>query len=179
MSSLIGVRTKIIKEQPLEDRDPLNFEEKLVRALRSPWKWRLAFRILKWRGVEFPTSVTFGEGLRLAHGAVGLVVHEAVTIGARVKLFQGVTLGRSDQYLRRDQLRPGGGIHVGDDVVIGANAAVLFRSGQHLTIGAGSIIGANSVVTRSIPPGEIWAGAPAHRVNNNPNHQHLDTLPEA
>ena len=31
-----------------------------------------------------------------------------------------------------------------------------------VTVGAKSIIGAGSVVTKSIPDGEIWAGNPAH-----------------
>jgi serine O-acetyltransferase len=31
-------------------------------------------------------------------------------------------------------------------------------------IGRGAIIGANSVVTCSVPDGEIWAGIPARKV---------------
>ncbi|WP_219927669.1 serine O-acetyltransferase [Microbacterium sp. HMWF026] len=152
-----------------QDNDPLNFEEKLVRSLASRWKRPFAWRLLKWRGIEFPTTVPFGDGLRLAHGAVGLVVHESVILGSRVKLFQGVTLGRGDQYLYRDQLPTGGGILVGDDVIIGAGATILFRSGETTIIGDGAVIGANSVVTRSVPAGEVWAGLPAKRVGDNPN----------
>lgn len=151
------------------DNDPLNFEEKLVRSLSSPLKRAVAWHLLKWRGVEFPASVPFGEGLRLAHGAAGLVVHESTRIGARVKIFQNVTIGRGDQYLYRDQLPTGGGITIGDDVVIGAGAVILFKAGQNITIGNGAIIGANAVITRDVPAGEVWAGAPARRVNVNPN----------
>jgi acetyltransferase-like isoleucine patch superfamily enzyme len=40
---------------------------------------------------------------------------------------------------------------------IGANATVLCG----VEIGAGAMIGAGSVVTRDVPPGELWVGNPA------------------
>ncbi len=40
---------------------------------------------------------------------------------------------------------------------IGANATIL----GGITIGEGAMIGAGSVVTKDVPPGEIWAGNPA------------------
>lgn len=42
-------------------------------------------------------------------------------------------------------------------VFIGANSIIL----KGVTIGEKAIVGAGSVVTRSIPDGEIWAGNPA------------------
>lgn len=44
-----------------------------------------------------------------------------------------------------------------DGVFIGAHCIIL----KGVTIGEKSIIGAGSVVTKSIPDGEIWAGNPA------------------
>jgi serine O-acetyltransferase len=129
----------------------------------------LAFRSLWRRGVEIPVRVPFGPGLRLAHGAFGLVVHESTVIGANVRVYQGVTIGRADQYLTRAQLRPGGGVVVGDGVILGSGCKVLFKSGQTLHIEEGAVIGANAVVLTSVPAGEIWAGAPAKRVSINPN----------
>jgi UDP-3-O-[3-hydroxymyristoyl] glucosamine N-acyltransferase len=38
------------------------------------------------------------------------------------------------------------------------------KPGTH--IGTRSIVGANSVVTRDIPPREVWAGAPAKKIKN-------------
>jgi acetyltransferase-like isoleucine patch superfamily enzyme len=46
---------------------------------------------------------------------------------------------------------------IGDDVFLGTRSIVT----KGVTIGSGSIIAAGSVVTRSIPPGVIAAGAPA------------------
>lgn len=48
-------------------------------------------------------------------------------------------------------------ITIGDDVWIGTSCVLL----QGITIGQGSIIGAGSVVNKSIPEYEIWAGIPA------------------
>ena len=48
-------------------------------------------------------------------------------------------------------------VKIGKDVWIGANAIVL----KGITIGNGAILGAGSVVTKDIPPYEIWAGVPA------------------
>src|SRR5215471_11223498 len=51
-------------------------------------------------------------------------------------------------------------IEIGEDVWIAAGAAVM----PAVTIGTGSIVGANSVVTKSIPNYEIWAGVPAQKI---------------
>jgi acetyltransferase-like isoleucine patch superfamily enzyme len=52
------------------------------------------------------------------------------------------------------------GVILGDDVWIGAGAVLL----PGVEIGAGAIVGANAVVTRNVPPNEIWAGVPAAKI---------------
>lgn len=48
-------------------------------------------------------------------------------------------------------------IEIGDDVFVGANSIIL----KGVSIGARSIIGAGSVVTKDVPKDEVWAGNPA------------------
>ena len=49
---------------------------------------------------------------------------------------------------------------IGEDVLLGARCIVL--KGVH--IGARSIVGAGSIVTKDIPADEIWAGNPARKI---------------
>jgi len=55
-------------------------------------------------------------------------------------------------------------ITIGNGVWIGTHCIVL----AGVTIGEGAIIGAGSVVTRDIPPFEIWAGVPAKFLKDRP-----------
>ena len=50
------------------------------------------------------------------------------------------------------------------DVWLGVNVVVL----RGIRIGRGAIVGAGSVVTKSIPSYEIWAGVPARRIGERP-----------
>ena len=84
-----------------------------------------------------------------------------ITIGDNVGLSMGVTLITNnhpcnpltlDKWV--DIKEP---IVIEDDVWIGANSIIM----GNVTIGKGAMIGAGSVVTKSIPAGEVWAGNPA------------------
>ena len=48
-------------------------------------------------------------------------------------------------------------IHIGHHCWIGTGATVL----QDVTIGDGAIVAAGAVVTKDIPPYEVWGGVPA------------------
>lgn len=48
-------------------------------------------------------------------------------------------------------------IKIGEYVFIGARTIIC----SNIEIGDNSIIGAGSIVTKSIPPNQIWAGNPA------------------
>jgi serine O-acetyltransferase len=131
-----------------------------------------AYAALKLLGVEIPRSVQIGPGLELPHGSVGLVVHERTVIGANVKLFGGVTLGRADTYNEAaseghhdDSLV---NIVIEQGVIVGAGAKVLFSASGagSIRIGEGSVIAANAVVTCDVPPGEVWGGIPARRLRS-------------
>ncbi len=57
-----------------------------------------------------------------------------------------------------------GAIILEPHVIIGSNAVVL----PDVTIGEGSTVGAGSVVTHSLEPWGVYAGAPARRINTRP-----------
>ena len=48
-------------------------------------------------------------------------------------------------------------IIIEDNVWIGTNCIIL----KGVTIGTGSVIGSGSVVTKNVPPNEVWCGSPA------------------
>ena len=51
-------------------------------------------------------------------------------------------------------------VKIEDNAFVGARSMIL----KGITIGKNSIIGAGSVVTKSVPENEIWAGNPARFV---------------
>lgn len=142
----------------------LSLQDRLLRASRLPGVGRVAYLALKLLGVEFPRSVEWVAPLQLAHGSVGLVVHGATRIGARVTILPGVVIGMRDAHLPAGSVPDGGRVVIGDGVTLGAGAKVLFRSGEELVIGPGTVVGANAVLLESTGPDEIWAGIPARRV---------------
>lgn len=61
---------------------------------------------------------------------------------------------------------------IGNDVWIGANVSIL----QGITIGDGAIIGANSLVTKDIPPYSIAVGCPAKIIRKRFTDKQIETL---
>ena len=105
-------------------------------------------------GVDIHAGATIGEYFFIDHGT-GIVIGETTTIGNRVKIYQGVTLGAKSFELD-EQGNPVKGIKrhpdIGNDCVIYANATIL---GGNTKIGDGAVIGGNVWLTRSVPPGEV------------------------
>jgi serine acetyltransferase len=106
-------------------------------------------------------------GERFAMSGGSICVAERVTIGNDVALGANTTIVDTDFHpLRFDDrmARPLDGktrpVRIEDGVFIGAGCLIL----KGVTIGRGSVIGANSVVTTSVPPGVIAAGNPARVV---------------
>lgn len=140
----------------------MDFYTRLVYTRQKPIIGVMAYYILKLLGIEFPRQVVVGPDLELAHGGFGIVIHSRAKIGARVKIYPGVGLGRADIY------RPAAeshfeGIVIEDDVILSPGAKVLGKQGM-LRVGRGSVIGANAVLLESTGENEIWAGIPARRI---------------
>jgi serine O-acetyltransferase len=104
-------------------------------------------------GVEIHPAAKIGDALFIDHGA-GVVIGETAEIGDNVTLYQGVTLGGTG--FARGKRHP----TVDSDVVIGSGAKLL----GPIHVGAGSKIGANSVVIHDVPPNSTVVGNPGHPV---------------
>lgn len=104
-------------------------------------------------GIEIHPGATIGRRFFIDHG-MGIVIGETAEIGDGVMLYHGVTLG--GQVLTQTKRHP----TLEDNVTVGAGAKIL----GPITIGAGSAIGANAVVTKDVPAESIAVGIPAeHR----------------
>jgi serine acetyltransferase len=101
-------------------------------------------------GTEIYFSSQIGPGLKLIHG-VGCVIGTGCKIGSKFTVYQGVTIG--DKLGRDTGKQP----VIGDRVIVSAGAQVL----GPVTIGAETVIGANSVVLQSVPSRCVVAGVPA------------------
>ncbi len=102
-------------------------------------------------GIDIHPGATIGKNFFIDHGT-GVVIGETTVIGNNVKIYQGTTLGALS--FRRDQrgrIIKGGKRHptIEDDVTIYAEATIL----GDVTIGAGAIIGGNTWIKESVPPG--------------------------
>lgn len=134
----------------------------------SHWLWHhnaklparfLAELMRKWTGVEIHPGAVLGAGVFIDH-ATGVVIGETAEVGDNVTIYHGVTLGGTS--LDRVKRHP----TVEDEVTIGAGAKVLGA----ITIGAGSQIGANSVVVKSVPAGAVVVGVPGQIVGRDQSH---------
>mgnify|MGYP001943821489 CR=1 FL=1 len=95
-------------------------------------------------------DLIIGFTLGVGNG-MGIVIGETTEIGDGVMLYHGVTLG--GQVLTQTKRHP----TIEDNVTIGAGAKVL----GPITVGTGSAIGANAVVTKDVPAHHIAIGIPA------------------
>ena len=134
----------------------------LVYLRSNPLVGKLAYYALKFLGVEFPRSVRVGAGLLLEHGGFGTVIHSRTSIGDRVKIYPGVTVGRADIYRPAEQ-SAFEGVIIEDDVILSPGARVLGKEGV-LNVRRGTVVGANAVLLQSTGEWEIWAGVPARCV---------------
>jgi serine O-acetyltransferase len=157
-------------------------------GLHALWAYRLAHRLWKigfrfgalwitywtraWTGIEIHPGAQIGRRLFIDHG-MGVVIGETAEIGEDVTLYHGVTLGgvSSETGKRHPTLESG--------VVIGAGAKILGA----ITIGQNTRVGANAVVVKDVPSGQVVVGIPGKAVirgmalHHRPDLHH-DNLPD-
>jgi serine O-acetyltransferase len=116
-------------------------------------------------GIDIHPGATIGKNFFIDHGT-GVVIGETTEIGDNVTIYQGVSLGgvSLDQKKRHPTL--------GNNIVVGAGAKVL----GPINIGDNTRIGANSVVTKDIPPNSVVVGVPGRIVKSDNIEQQILTL---
>ena len=125
-------------------------------------------KIMSPQMVQIGNDVLLNEDVKLG-GQKGIKIGNFVLLGYNVNLV-------SENHAYQDPHLPilkqgyyGGPIIIQDDVWIGANAVIL----PNVTIGKGSIVGANAVVSKDVKEYTIVGGVPAKKIKhrfNTPNH---------
>lgn len=131
--------------------------------LRAPLSvaYRAAFTYVNWLwGIELPYTVKLGRRVRIWHH--GGIMLNARAIGDDVHIRHNTTLGIA----RRDEneCKP----IIGNRVDIGVGSRVLGA----ITVGDDCVIGANSVVIRSLPAGCTAVGVPARVLPEKSKNDH-------
>ena len=112
------------------------------------WLWTKNFRLAARffanhtrarTGIEIHPGAQLGRRVFIDHG-MGVVIGETAIVGDDVTIYHGVTLG--GRSLDKGKRHP----TIENNVILGAGAKVL----GNITVGEGSTIGANQVVTRSL-----------------------------
>ena len=168
---------KNIKEEIaiIRERDPAihsNWEVFLYPSFKVMLHYRLAHKLylkkhyflaryisqraVRKTGIEIHPGAQIGKGFFIDHGN-GVIIGETTIVGDNVTLYQGVTLGGNGK--EQGKRHP----TIGDNVMISAGAKVL----GSFTVGAGSKIGAGSVVLQEVPPGSTVVGVPGRVVRRN------------
>jgi Serine acetyltransferase len=103
-------------------------------------------------GIEIPRKTKIGKGLSLYHGQA-LVLNQGVILGDNCTLRNSVTIGHKKLADGTFSRCP----RLGNHVDVGANVVII----GDIEIGDNVVIGAGSVVTKSIPANSVAVGNPA------------------
>ncbi len=108
-----------------------------------------------------PIKIDIGDNVEInerffAEAHKSIKIGNDVLIGPEVMIFDHNHSFKKKELIRKQSqtVKP---VVIGDDVWIGARAIIL----AGVTVGKGSVIGAGSVVTKSVPPYSVVAGVPA------------------
>ncbi len=107
-------------------------------------------------GIQIPISVKIGKGIRFCHFSC-IVFAENVVIGNYCSIHQGVTIGRIFAGEKA------GVPTIGDHVIIYPGAKVV----GNIHVGNNVIVGANATVLNDVPDNCVVVGSPARIVSTN------------
>jgi UDP-2-acetamido-3-amino-2,3-dideoxy-glucuronate N-acetyltransferase len=127
------------------------------------WGWtHIRERAHLHRGVMIAEHCYIAEGVEIGDNSRvgnGVSIWRGVVIGKRVFVGPHVCFTNDRHPRVNDPKFEPERTFIEDDVSIGAGAVIL-----PVRIGRGAVIGAGSVVTKDIKPGETWMGTPARMV---------------
>jgi serine O-acetyltransferase len=114
-------------------------------------------------GISIQPQATIGEGLYIVHGGAVHISGKAV-IGDNCNISHEVTIGVAGRGAKR------GTPKIGDRAFIGAGAKIL----GPVEIGNDVAVGANAVVTKSLPDRAVAVGIPAHVISYEGSFEYVD-----
>ena len=107
-------------------------------------------------GIQLEFGTKIGYGLTFAHmGAI--IINPQACIGENCLIYQGVTIGSQ----RGGQ--KSGAPKIGNNCILSSGSKII----GGVTIGDNVVIGANAVVTKDIPSGSVAVGIPARVIRND------------
>lgn len=119
--------------------------------------------------LKIGTDVYIGPHATILCGVDNIIIEDHVIIGPNVTLVESNHIfDKVGEYIKHAGLK-GGGILIEEDCWIGANVTIL----AGVTIGRGCVIGACSLVTKSIPPYSVAYGIPAKIVKQRFSHDDI------
>jgi serine O-acetyltransferase len=152
----LGISSHIWRYQCLLRRAEY-FQNCKTSFIFKPYKEYLSFRLNRFAlrlGFEIPLNV-FGPGLQMIHYGT-IIVNPNARVGANCNLHNLVHIA---QKTGRDYTSP----TIGDNVFIGPGARIF----GGIAIADGTVIGANSVLTKSVlEPYTTVAGVPARKISD-------------
>lgn len=105
--------------------------------------------------IDILPETKIGNNVEFVHNGLGCVIHPKTVIGDGCKIYQNVTLGGNGKII--DGKINKGAPKLEKNVAVFSGACVL----GPITIGHDSIIGANAVITKNVPPHSLVYGNPA------------------
>ncbi len=99
---------------------------------------------------KVPYQARIGKGTKLGYGGIGVVIHSESVIGRNCSVGQQVTIGGGNsRYPGVPVIGDNGHMHKG---------AIIYGG---ITVGDNAEIGANAVVNKPVPDNAVVAGVPA------------------
>jgi len=132
-------------------------KNKFLWGFYKPIQYILNGLFLTNNGIELPYTLSVGSGFRIVH-PIEIIFTPQSIIGKNCTIFNGVTFGVN-------HFDRSGYPVVGNNVIIYTGAKIIGK----VKIGDNCVVGANSVVTKSIPANSVAGGIPAKVLKSREN----------